>query len=429
MRKIFYLMAMAIAAVTFTACSDQENLTTDMTGCDSAELTLNGNCDIYTLPNAENANWTITECPEWVTPVKESGTNANKIQLYVESNVITPVRKGSVTIKYANGVTHTTRVAQTNDASSFSLQRSYAAGWSFDIRTYNDIRGVRQQIFNTQKLKSDENSGFYITTATGVDIQFYYGEDLSKLQKDITAGLNVDVNYNAFSLNLNGSFGSHSLSSSKRIFSWVRYIQSSKAVSISADAEDAVEKGLFTADFMAMRKEVIDSKGSDEAISRLIEMYGTHYIGLALLGGCFDYYYSTELSKSLQKDTIEGAVKAGFDQKFKINIEGNADYKNLMDKLSSETVERFEVKGGDAVTLVRSIEDGSISDEAIKAWKETIDDVVDENGNVVTPGKYEVVYFDLLPIQSLFPTEECNKISDYLERMYYKELPLTRSKQ
>ena len=428
MKKILKLMAVATLIMGFTACSEQDMLATDVTGGDNAELLLNGNCDIYTLPNAENTDWTITNCPEWATPVKKSGSADADIQIYVESSSLNPLRQGSIDIAYANGVTRSTRIMQTNEASEVYLQRSYAAGWSFDIRTYNDIRGVRQQIFNTQKLKDDPNAYYAIMPNPVIDYQLYYGKDVSNLQSDITAKLNIDTNYNAFSLNLNGSFGRHTLSNSSRVFSWLRYILADKEISINVDAEDAVNDSLFTVEFAAMRQEVIDANGSDASIARLIEMYGTHYVGSATLGGCLDYYYSTVLSESVGQDTIEGAVKLSFEKKFKVDISGDASYQNSLSSVSSETMERYEIKGGDAAMLARAIEDGSISQEAINAWSATVDDILDENDHVTTPGKHELVGFNLEPIQVLFPTEICNKITDYLNRIYYSELPLTRSK-
>ena len=426
MKKLFYLMAAVAFLSGLTACDNQDELTA-AGASDNSVLAVNGDCDIYTLQNSENADWTITSCPDWVTPVQESGTNGNQIQLYVESNTRTPLRKGSVTIKYANGVTRSTRVEQTNETSDFSLQRSYAAGWSFDIRTYNDIRGVRQQIFNTQKLKKSDNAGFFIEPYEAISDQIYYGEDMSSLQSNIAANLNLDIKYNAFSLNLEGSFGRNTLSNSKRVFSWVRHLQSVKEVSINVDAQDAAAgDGMFTAEFAAMRQEVIDAEGSDESIARLIEIYGTHYVGSAILGGCFDYYYSTILTNKVEQDTIEGAVTAGFEKKFKIDISGDASYENANSIETSETIERFEIKGGDAVSLARAVEDGSIGEEAIEAWKATIEDSSDAEGNVI-PGKTELISFGLLPIQKLFPSNVKSKITDYLNRMYYRELPLTRS--
>ena len=432
MRKTLQLMASAALMVVFAACANQDDLTTEVpgTGSDSAELTLNGDCDIYTLPNAEDADWTITDCPDWATPVKQSGTNDSKIQLYVESNTRTPLRKGSVTIKYANGVTRATAVTQTNDVSDFSLQRSYAAGWSFDIRTYNDIRGVRQQIFNTQRLKKDIYCDFFIEPSTAVKDQIYYGEDVSKMQTDIAANLNLDIKYNAFSLNLEGSFGRNTLSNSKRVFTWIRHAESIKEVSINVDAEDAAdpERRLFTTEFAAMRQEVIDAGASDESIARLIEIYGTHYVVSAMLGGCFDYFYSTELNKKAESDSIKGAATIGFQKKFNIDVKGQAKYENAYNEMKTNTIERFEIKGGDALSLARSVEDGTIGQAAIKAWKASLDEKLDNDGNVVTPAKFELVSFQLVPIQGLFPTNECNKITNYINRMYYNEMPLTRGK-
>ena len=81
-----------------------------------------------------------------------SGSASDDIQLYIESNARHALRTGNVTVTYTNGVTYTTRVDQSNEKPDFNLQRSYAVGWSFDVRTYMDSRGLKEQIFNTQKI-------------------------------------------------------------------------------------------------------------------------------------------------------------------------------------------------------------------------------------------------------------------------------------
>jgi hypothetical protein len=80
MKKIFYLMAAVAFMSGLTACDNQDELTASGASNGSV-LTMNGNCDIYTLQNSDNADWTITRCPDWVTPVHMSGSADSDIQL------------------------------------------------------------------------------------------------------------------------------------------------------------------------------------------------------------------------------------------------------------------------------------------------------------------------------------------------------------
>ena len=57
------------------------------------------------------------------------------------------------------------------------------------------------------------------------------------------------------------------------------------------------------------------------------------------------------------------------------------------------------------------------------------DDAFDETGKLVAPGKLELISFGLVPIQNLFPITVSIKITEYLDKLYYSELPLTRSQK
>ena len=419
-KKLFYLMTAVALMSGLTACDNQDELTASGASNGSV-LTMNGNCDIYTLQNSENADWTITSCPDWVTPVQTSGSATSDIQLYVESNGLAPLRQGNIVVEYANGKKRITRAEQNNNQSGWSIQRSYAVGWSFDVRTYDDSRGLRQQIFNTQKMKA-QNPNIYVSEpSTNTNFQFFYGENVSDLQKNMSGKLNLEtdsVKYNTFNLSLEGNFGKTVLSNSKRIFSWIRQVYHQQRIYLTNfDEEDAQESGWFTADFQAMRKEVIDQKGSDAAVSRLIEMYGTHFIVHAVLGGCYDYYYSTVLETSMDSLEIDGALKFGFQKKFNLDISGNAKYENTFTSMKTETIEKFSVRGGDAMALARTVEDGTIDNTAVETWRKSIED----------EKKFELMEYELLPISALFSDEIGMKINDYMYRMYYNEQPLTRT--
>ena len=79
------------------------------------------------------------------TSLLETGTAADAIKVYVESNSLTPLREGDIKVVYTNGVTRSVTTRQSDEQPEWSLQRSYAVGWSFDIRTYNDSCGLRDQ--------------------------------------------------------------------------------------------------------------------------------------------------------------------------------------------------------------------------------------------------------------------------------------------
>ena len=197
MKKFFFTAALAATALGFTACSnDDVESQQGMTG--EQVLSIDGTENVYTIANAENANWQIVDCPAWVTPIKMAGSASEAIEVYVESNQRQNLRKGDIVVEYGNGQTRATRAEQTNKLPETFIKRSYAAGWSFDARTYADYRGLRQQIFNPVRLEQDNADNYSIDDQSYEDIQYFYGTNESHLQRNINAKLNVNGKFNAF---------------------------------------------------------------------------------------------------------------------------------------------------------------------------------------------------------------------------------------
>ena len=130
-------------------CSDSFDETGQMSE-QTPLLSLDGSSGYFTLDNAEGQAWTVTDCPAWITPVAMQGDATDSLKFYIESNTRTPLRQGNIVVRYANSRAVTTRADQTNIPVSRDLRRSYGVGWGFDVRTYNDSRGLRDQIFSLE---------------------------------------------------------------------------------------------------------------------------------------------------------------------------------------------------------------------------------------------------------------------------------------
>ena len=401
----------------FVACSREEN---EHVKAASEDLNIDGSCNIYTVENVEGASWTVVEAPEWITPVKSTGNVAEPLELYVESNTQVSTRAGEVQIAYANGISRTLAVSQSNEQPAVSLQRAYAVGWGFDITSYRDSRGVKDQIVNTQKLLAYREDGFVNERHTETSIQTTYGESYDELNKKLNANLNLNLNVSAFKLDLKGTFGQNALSNSKRIFSWMRGVYQERIVRLDMPSRSLQGNSLFTRDFEKERQHVIDNNGSDESIRQLISRYGTHYVSRASLGGYLDYYFSSVVEQVSKDMNIEAAINFGFSQKF--NLKGDVTYKDDYDNLNEDKIETFLVKGGDAISLTNEVISGNLSDKAVSTWAATL------GGADVVGNQLELIDFTVVGIYELFPDEILEKIKNYIERvLYYNDLPVTRA--
>lgn len=413
--KKFTLFTFAISFFCLMSCTESEEFTpvSDV----AKEIQLDGNCDIYSLENEEGTSWIITSDVDWILPVNDAGNVSDAIQLYVESNSRVPLRSGIVNVTYSNGVTKSTTVKQTNEQTETGLQRAYAAGWGFDATSYMDSRGLKDQIFNTQKVSvlnkiSNEES-------TGTQVKLYFGEDYQSLNQSLTAELDLDINVNAFEIGLKGTFGGSALSNSKRIFSWMRGIYCQRNVDMDVTPLMAQELKLFTHDFAIERQNVINNP-CDSTIRELINHYGTHYVKESWLGGYLDYYFSSVVTEIEDVMDIKGAIEFGYAKQFK--LEGNVEYEEAYKDLNTDKIETFLVKGGNAIDLTNKVITGNMTNEDLQDWLKSL------NADSIATAQIELLDFVVKPIFNLFPPEISDKIENYINKvMYYNDLPVTRS--
>lgn len=413
------LFTFAISIFCLVSCSETEEFTSSLEV--AKELQVNGNCEVYSLANEEDAAWNLVSTSEWIVPVKSFGEASDKIEIYVESNSCES-RSGEVTIEYANGVTRSTTIQQSTTQDGPSLQKSYAIGWGLDITTYMDSRGLKDQILNTQKIVNNLGEQYIqYENSTSEDILVFYGDSYDALNDNISASLSANVKVSAFELGLKGQFGNNALKDSKRFFSWMRgtYVQR-KANILNIDLKSAYNKDLLTRDFAEQYKEVVNSEGSDESIRNLISRYGTHIVTISYLGGYLDYYYSSSVEKIDETMDISGAINFGYKEMFK--VEGGGGYNETYNSLKSEMIEKFTVKGGNAIDLTNKVITKTMQKEDLEAWLKSLE------GTDNTDAKLELVNFQIKSISSLFPYKISKLIDNYIVRvLYYGNVNVTRS--
>lgn len=415
MKKII-LLTLATSLFCFMSCSESEDFLQTMEIAE--EIQIDGNCDVYSLENNESASWSIVETPKWITPVTLEGGVSDAIELYVESNG-SAVREGVVTVKYSNGKTISTRVSQDTVKVKALLPKSHAIGWGFDITTYMDSRGLKDQIFNTQKVIKNLGPQYiqYENSKSSETLTFY-GDDYQALNDNISASFSGNVKVSAFELGLKGQFGNNAIKDTKRFFSWMRGTYVERRANIkSITLGDAYGKGLLTIDFEDEYKKVVSSGGSDESIRNLISRYGTHIVTISYLGGYLDYYYSSSVEKIDETMNIKGAINFGYNNMFKVG--GDGSYKETYNDLKYEMIEKFTVKGGNAIDITNKVITKTMKKEDLDNWLKSLQG---------EDAKLELVNFQIEPISSLFPYNIAKTINNYIARdLYYGNVNITRA--
>lgn len=186
------------------------------------------------------------------------------------------------------------------------------------------------------------------------------------------------------------------------------------------DIKDAVDRNCLTQAFKENRQYVIDnlnSENSDAVIRQFIDHYGTHFIRVAYLGGFLDYFYSCTTSCIDEYMDIDVVLAAGDKAKFGISGSVDVKIKDQFESMSEEKIEKFSVKGGNAVELANKVAAGKSGPADIKKW----------HTEMVKNKQYELLSFKLEPISVLFSLPHRREIENYMRRMYYSDISITRS--
>jgi hypothetical protein len=131
-----------------------------------------------------------------------------------------------------------------------------------------------------------------------------------------------------------------------------------------------------------------------------------------------DYFYSFEITEETIKDSIDAALNVSYENKF--GIHGHVNLGEDKEFVNSGKIEKFFVRGGDAMSITNIIASGEMDESTVPDWQKTL---VDEK-------KYELVTFNVSCIATLFPDDADNNISgkirDYITRvMYYGNMAVT----
>lgn len=426
-RKTRVLLALKLIScfTLFISCADDPSPSPSPV-CPQT-LTIDGACRSYKLNPNHIGKWSVISSPAWALPVNRTGLSNDKIEIYVENNS-RQTRNGIIEIKYDDGTVQNVPIRQSTDEGIPSIQRRFAVGWGVDVRTYNDQRGMRNQIFNYLKIKmyekNQDRSIYQNQVNTNTRLEIAEGNDVSSVGKEMAIEAGIDGKFNAFQLELRGAYGTKASMQEKRYFIHMRQHYLQRDISLNNidlnDVQnvhlDGFTPSLFTVDFAFERQKVINANASDESISELFDMYGTHIIMKAELGGCYDYYYSVKTTDDMDETKANGIIKGNFAQKFKLN--GSGTYNNELDNAKYEKIEKFQVKGGNSLELATAIAGGHAEEALFTKWKGLLQDI----------NNCDLLSYQAIPIYSLFPSNIANKILAYSNRLYYSEFPLTRKK-
>lgn len=411
MRKFFYLVAMAITAVAFTACTnDDNNYIADVNYPKEAtgnEMLVEAYANEFTFDINTKGAWKVVSDRRFLHVRPNEGNGNATVTVSVEANQSDDRKVGNLTIvfpghegenknfvieqKYAGD--YAENGADIIDTSN----KIYAVGYSYDCTgEYASPNSVKMEIFDGKSMMKD-NVLAVNTVQASLSYNTITGSSISEMTNHLTVKANVKGGFGKFKAEANASFDMDHVKNSNYEFASTYFDLEVRRASLSKDFETLKNDYMTDDAWNAINGVPVKNKrgitkiaypSNKEGFKKLIEQYGTHVIVEAGLGGRVRYSMSVDISdinstydiKAFAKASYAGIVTAegSVDEKFKQSFKDHK--KNLNIKLN--------VLGGDEA-LAKSLgtEEG-FNKTNLDAW---IKSVTKDNMALVSFGNKSLV--------------------------------------
>lgn len=215
-------------------------------------------------------------------------------------------------------------------------------GKGYDVFTaWADSEFVkRNQILDVDLLNDDGK--LYQDAIRKLDARTLSGSTISDYVKGLSTSLQLEGSYSFFSGSINAKYESNAAVTTEWSFATVQVRQKDSGLGVLPMAPAALQRylsGPFASD--------INNQNSPP--SMLFSQYGTHAIGLAVVGGRIDYDLTASISDESQKQNIGVYAKAKIGTAVdSLAVEGGADIVNNYKKYVKNQEETFSSVGGGA---------------------------------------------------------------------------------
>ncbi len=466
MKKFFYLMAMTIVAVAFTACTDDETSSNLMINNGATEVTINRLGGSVEIPITANGEWTATisgnEMDELLwSDVEQAKGNGNGV-LTVDVDYLNPAlqmheRKAQITVK-SGDKTQTITLRQyigikdgesaPNDGTEYypDLWHGKGIGKGLNPLTGDMSPNFVLNIKNVINLAKDEDYSTLFTQETrpgmtaDVLLQDTLRDNLDSLGvhcminvkfAKFTLGLEVDyknkgqqVEHQAIytgSQDLEYLYASTSSSDIAALLEEEWDEENNKWVSNADKSKKVVSPGFRSAWANVMKNKDNDAEFT-KAVNKMISQFGPVFVDGATLGGSvftaieYDSLSVEDNFKVNGKITARVALAA-----IQINGQIDAGYSKEGTDIWQNSHFYCAISGGAQSSYSKLLEqmnsntpDRTALRDAAKEWMETIRNSNDNNDNTA------VISVEYTGIWNLFPWDVADKIKDVVLD-YYKD--------
>lgn len=349
--------------------------------------------------NAEGP-WKLEVDKDFLAPLRTEGEGPDLIPIYVGCNW-SEARQGNITLHLngaatRNGESIFTRAASQKatpdmEAVKKMISSNKGAGYSYQPNS-NYCLGTNMQLFNLGRLDSLQQAIRYdlitdeyypqveeeVSTATSQ-------EDLSR---KLSVAASVNLNFNAFAIDVKGHYGSSSTNTQdkeygvKRLKSYqftreINYMNMVALVNERPELRNEVYAPGFIQKVEEFTKDIKAAGNSQTTIEKLCKDFcsevGPCFISKSVMGCVLDYYISVD--KSLLKDgmTAGGALEFKLKVSIGIDVKGEGDYSQDQKNILEKTEAKVNIRGGNVNEVCILATGGVLENEQVLSWQQSVE--------------------------------------------------------
>ncbi|MCR5850808.1 MAG: hypothetical protein K6G92_08875 [Bacteroidaceae bacterium] len=431
MKKIFYLMAMAITALTFSACSDDDN---DI----QAEVVIPEETNLmqlerysYELPFEikSDSEWKIEfdfEDGQICYAMPDHGTGSQTVKICVIDNPSETRRGGEMFIDFPkdeskNQVIKLQQKSMADDgenAVDLALgNRVYVVGYGYNtLHERASIHSVSiSPIINYAQAYADGKVVVGPMDASFV-AKTYSGSSVSELSNELSADANFGGMYCGFKGEIGATFDMKDFSKQQNEYaiSYVEadmqsaYMEMSPTEIINTYMTDAAYDDINGLPTKGRRHSAPTAyPTTDEGLAKLVQFYGTHLVMSARLGGCLKYVTTVDISKVEGSYDLKAFANCSYKNSFvqaSMNVSDNYKQSHASNSQAVQTV--VKVQGGSKDAVVKLAVANGDNNANFSAWIESLKDAKNQTLVGLDYGREKLIPLYELVDQSLTLAED-----------------------
>lgn len=386
MKKFFSLMAIAIAAVSFTACSDSDSdaiLSVDPSVSEGIVAELDGG--FYQIPVTADKDWTVRleDGCDWASLMDVKGKGSGSIEVCVDANYTGFGRKTNVLISSGDKtvvVPISQRTPDTNDGDYYNIAGNKGLGFGFDMSTFSN---GQMQVFNLKAINKlmEQDDIMYDGMYNADVVHNYFADEVNvdsiEDKKDsLGIELRFNINYGLFHLGVKAKYvGKEERKTNSKRYKVTQSLPMLKASisynEIMGHYRDWVDEGcpkklddgktndyrgnLLQNGFRKKLNELEQSQSESDMMQAAQDFYsslGPALIARTTLGGSVAmqlYVDSVYFKEVMALDTahVDVAFKSGL---FSLDAEVNVGYKKEATEHLKHSVCEADIHGGSGPT-------------------------------------------------------------------------------